>query len=223
PDLPGWGDSTRLKDARYGIPAQAERLYAFLHTLGLKHEMLVGHSMGGAIAGYYASEHPDAVGSLVLMDSFGLKFKENAFAKAALAGNNPLIFDDRAGYERMAKLLFDQPPELPGRFIDVLADRNQANRDFLQRVFDRLRQPDQYGILDSRLDQLTMPVLAIWCADDRVVDPSALDNLRNGLVNAPSISVTVINGCGHVPELEKPKAVERILSGYALRHWTPSS
>jgi len=222
PDLPGWGDSTRIRDAKYGIPAQAKRLYAFLHTLGIQHDMLVGHSMGGAIAGYYASEHPDAVGSLVLMDSFGLKFNENAFAKAALAGQNPFVFDDRAGYEKMAKLVFDTPPDLPGRFVDVLVDKSLANRTFRDRVFDRLRQPGQYDVLDARLDKLTMPVLAVWCHDDRVIDPSALDTLRNGLVNAPSISVTVINGCGHMPEIEKPEAVERILSGYALRQWTPS-
>lgn len=218
PDLPGWGDSTRIPGADYSVQAQSRRLYAFLHTLGLTHEMLVGSSLGGAIAGYYASAHPDAVGSLVLMDSFGLGFKQNAFARAALAGHDPFVFDDRAGFERMLKLLFDKPPFIPGRFIDVLVGRNKASRKFLQRVFNRLRQPDQYHVLDDRLDKLTMPVLAIWCRDDRVMDPSALDTLRKGLTHAPSISVTVINGCGHVPEIEKPKAVARILTGFAIAH-----
>lgn len=218
PDLPGWGDSTRIAGADYGIPAQAGRLAAFLHTLGIRHEMLVGNSMGGAIAGYYASEHPDRVGSLVLVDSFGISFQANAFAKQALAGHNPFVYDDRAGFERMAKLVFDHPPELPGRFVDVLVEKNKANRAFLQRVFDRLRQPGEYDVLDNRLGRLTMPVLGLWCHDDRIIDPSALDTLRNGLTGASSISVTVINGCGHVPEIEKPEATVRILSGFALAH-----
>lgn len=218
PDLPGWGDSTRIPDADYGVQSQATRLYAFLHTLGVTHEILVGSSLGGAIAGYYASEHPDAVGSLVLMDSFGLSFKENAFAKAALAGHNPFVFDNRAGFARIAKLLFDKPPFIPGRFVDVLVDRNKANRKFLDSVFNRLRQPAEYDVLDNRLGKLTMPVLAVWCRDDRIMDPSALDTLRKGLTSAPSISVTVINGCGHVPEIEKPKAVARILTGFAIAH-----
>lgn len=218
PDLPGWGDSSRIQGADYGIPAQAKRLHAFLHTLGLTRPMLVGHSMGGAIAGYYASAHPEAVGSLVLMDSFGLTFDKNAFAKAALAGNNPFAFDDRAGFQRMVKLVFDTPPDLPGRFVDVLVDKAQANRAFRERVFNRLRKDGQYNILDTRLDRLTMPVLGIWCHDDRIIDPSAIDTLRNGLTRSPSISVTVINGCGHVPEIEKPDALVRILTGFAIAH-----
>lgn len=218
PDLPGWGQSTRIAGADYGIQAQSQRLAGFVQALGLKHFMLVGHSMGGAIAGYYASEHPDQLASLVLMDSFGLTFKENAFAKQALAGHNPFTFDDRAGFERTAKLIFDHPPELPGRFIDVLVDKNQANRKFLNRVFNRLREPGQYTVLDARLSQLTMPVLGMWCRDDRVIDRSAVDTLRNGLTASPSISVTVINGCGHVPQLEKPEATARILSGFAIAH-----
>lgn len=216
PDLPGWGQSTRVEGDDYGIPAQAARLNAFLHTLQPGKPMLVGHSMGGAIAGYYASEHPDRVGALVLMDSFGLSFDKNAFARKALAGDNPFVFDDRAGFRRMAKLVFDTPPDLPGRFIDVLVNRNKANRAFLERVFDTLRKPGQYDVLDSRLDKLSMPVLGIWCADDRIIDRSALDTLRDGLHHSPSISATVINGCGHVPEVEEPDAVERILTGFAI-------
>ncbi len=218
PDLPGWGESTRIKGADYGIEAQAKRLATFLHTLGPDRPMLVGHSMGGAIAGYYASVHPDRVGSLVLMDSFGLSFRENAFARQALDGHNPFVIDDREDYARRASLVFDDPPDLPGRFIDVLVKKNQANRAFLERVFDRLRQPGEYDALDDRLSLLTMPVLGVWCHDDRVIDPSALDTLRNGLTAAPSISVTVINGCGHVPEIEKPEATVRILSGFAIAH-----
>lgn len=218
PDLPGWGESTRIPGDDYGIPAQSKRLTAFLHTLELKRPMLVGHSMGGAIAGYYASAHPDRVGSLVLVDSFGLSFDKNAFARKALAGDNPFIFDDRAGYQRTAKLVFDTPPDLPGRFVDVLVDKNKANRDFLQKVFNTLRQPGQYDVLDKRLSKLTMPVLGIWCHDDRIIDPSALTTLRNGLTHAPSISATVINGCGHVPEIEKPDALEHVLVGFAISH-----
>lgn len=218
PDLPGWGDSTRISGADYGIQAQSKRLAAFLHTFNLDHVMLVGHSMGGAIAGYYASAHPDRVASLVLMDSFGLSFKSNAFAKQTLAGHNPFTFDNRTQFKHFAKLAFDTPPDLPGRFIDVLVKRNKANRAFLDHVFDRLRQKSQYAVLDGRLDKLTMPVLGVWCKDDRIIDPSALDTLRNGLTSAPDIGVTVINGCGHVPELEKPDATAHILAGFAIAH-----
>ena len=218
PDLPGWGESTRVSGADYGIDAQAARLDDFVHALDLPRFLLVGHSMGGAIAGVYAADHADRVASLVLVDSFGLSFKDNALTREARAGHNPFVFDDRDGYARMAALVFDTPPSLPGRFIDVLVARNVASRAFLDRVFDRLRQPGQYDILDRRLDKLTMPVLGVWCHDDKVIDVSALDTLRNGLTHASSIGASIINGCGHVPELEKPEATAKIIEGFAIAH-----
>src|SRR6185312_4075249 len=61
PDLPGWGESSRNADAGYDIDAQASRLDAFVQALRLQRFVLVGHSMGGAIAGVYAAGHPEHV------------------------------------------------------------------------------------------------------------------------------------------------------------------
>lgn len=219
PDLPGWGDSTRNRGDNYDISHQAQRLQGFVHTLELKPFVLVGHSMGGAIAGTYASEHPDQVRALVLMDSFGLKYVENAFAKQALSGTNPLAYHNRAGLERVLHLVYAHPPTIPGRFMDVLVAREKRNAAFLDKVYHELLAPSQYTILDpARLGKLTMPVLGLWCHDDKVIDISALNTLRNGLIHAPTISASVLNQCGHVPELEKPQETARIIAGFAVAH-----
>ena len=189
-----------------------------MQTLGLKHFLLVGHSMGGAIAGVYAAEHPEHVSGLALVDSFGLKFKQNAFARETLAGKDPFAFSDRAGFWRAAALVFDTRPDIPGRFVDVLVARNVADHAFIAKVFDELRQPSQYLAVQNRLDQLTMPVLGLWCKDDKVIDISALDNLRNGLTHASAISASTLNGCGHMPELEKPDETAQVLTAFALSH-----
>ena len=218
PDLPGWGESSRNPNASYDIDAQAARLDAFVQALHLRPFVLVGHSMGGAIAGVYAAAHPEHVRELVLMDAFGLKATPNAFDRQALAGENPFIFEDRAGFARVITLAFDQPPEIPGRFVDVLVKRNQHNHAFIQRTFNALRQPSQYLALQQRLGQLTMPVLGLWCHDDKLVDISALDSLRNGLTSASAISTSTLNGCNHMPMLEKPAETAQILTGFALSH-----
>ncbi|MDO1528895.1 alpha/beta fold hydrolase [Fulvimonas sp. R45] len=218
PDLPGWGESSRDMAARYDVVAQAKRLQDFVQALGLGRVLLVGHSMGGAVAGVYAAEHPEHVGELALLDAFGLKFKENAFARETLAGKDPFVFSDRAGFWRAADLVFDTRPTIPGRFVDVLVARNVRDHAFIAKVFDELRQPSQYLAVQDRLDKLTMPVLGLWCHDDKVIDISALDSLRNGLVHAPAISASTLNGCGHMPELEKPDETARILTAFALSH-----
>ncbi len=218
PDLPGWGESTRQKDANYDISHQAVRLAGFVRALGLGPFVLVGHSMGGAIAGTYASEHPAKVRALVLMDSFGLSFVENRLAREALAGRNPLAYHDRAGFDRMLHEVFDKPPQIPSRFIDVMIARHNANAAFLQKVFRELMQPDQYTILDKRLAKLTMPVLGLWCRDDKVIDLSALNTLRDGLTHSSSINASVLNDCGHVPEMEKPRETAQVIAGFAIAH-----
>ncbi|HUA80887.1 MAG TPA: alpha/beta fold hydrolase, partial [Dyella sp.] len=69
PDLPGWGESSRIAGASYNVDNQADRLNDFVQTLHLQHALIVGHSMGGAIAGVYAAEHPEDVAELALVDS----------------------------------------------------------------------------------------------------------------------------------------------------------
>lgn len=218
PDLPGWGHSSRDMAANYDIDHQAARLQDFMQALGLKRVLLVGHSMGGAIAGVYAAEHPEHVAGLALLDSFGLKFKENAFARETLAGHDPFAFSDRAGFWRAADLVFATPPKIPARFVDVLVARNVADHAFIAKVFDELRQPSQYLAVQNRLDQLGMPVLGLWCSGDKVIDPSALDSLRNGLTHASAISTSTLMNCGHMPELEHPAETARILTAFALSH-----
>ena len=218
PDLPGWGESSRETGANYNIDAQAIRLQAFVQTLGLQRFVLVGHSMGGAVAGVYAAEHPGHVAELALVDAFGLKYKPNAFVREALAGKDPFLFNDHAGFARAAALAFDKPLDLPGRFVDVLIKRNQRDSSFIKRIFNELREPSQYLAVQDRLGQLGMPVLGLWCRDDKVIDLSALDSLRNGLTHASAISTSVINGCNHMPMLEKPQQTAQILTGFALSH-----
>ena len=218
PDLPGWGDSTRVDGASYNIDAQAARLQGFVDTLRLPRFVLVGHSMGGAIAGTYAADHPDKVAGLALIDAFGLKANENDFARSALSGKNPFTYDDRAGFERATLLAFQTMPSIPGRFQDVLIEKNQRDRAFLDRTFNELRDPSQYLAIQNRLDRLTMPVLGLWCHDDKIIDLSALDSLRGGLSHASSISSSILNGCNHMPVLEKPEETARITGAFTLQH-----
>lgn len=218
PDLPGWGDSSRNENADYGIPAQAARLEAFATAVGAQRFLLVGQSMGGAIAGVYAEQHPERVASLVLMSSLGLTFKENDFTREVKAGKNPFIFHDRADLEAMLARIFLKPPQIPGRLEDALLARNEKDHAFIERTFNELKEPSQAFALDPVIGKLPMPVLGVWCRDDKIIDVSALDTLRGGLKSSPSIGATVLNGCNHMPMLEKPEETARIITGFALAH-----
>lgn len=215
PDLPGWGESSRTPGGNYDMDAQAARLDTFVRALGLPRFLLVGHSMGGGIAGVYAAEHPDRLAALALVDAGGLKARENGFSRDMLAGRNPFLVSDRNGLARLAALAFEKPPQLPGRFVDVLLERRQRDQAFIKRTFDALRPPSQVLAVQHRLDRLTMPVLGLWCRDDKIIDVSALDSLRDGLPAVSAFSARTLRGCNHMPMLEKPEETAHTLIDFA--------
>ena len=214
PDLPGYGASSPIPGADAGVHAQARRLAGFVDALKLQHFALAGHSMGGAIAGVYAAEHPDRVAALALLDTAGLPFRPNAFARAVAAGQNPFAYSNRAQFARFMRLIFAKPPYVPPRIADVLIARDVAAQPFLDATLARLRAPADADALVPVLSRLTMPVLGLWCNDDRVIDPSALGALRKGLAAAPQIGTSLLNGCGHMPIMEEPRATADALTRF---------
>jgi pimeloyl-ACP methyl ester carboxylesterase len=66
-DRPGSGYSTRPNDASAALGAQAATLANLIRTLKLEKPLLVGHSLGGALALTIALHHPDCAGALALI------------------------------------------------------------------------------------------------------------------------------------------------------------
>lgn len=211
PDLPGWNASERLPGADYGVVAQAGRLHRFIAALGDQPVILVGHSMGGQISGLLAADHPEQVQRLVLMASAGVPFTDNAFSNAVRSGNNPFAVHNRAELHRQMALVFSTPPFLPWPVDLALARQRAANADFENAVLARISAPDQRYALAGRLADITMPVLLLWCRQDRVIDISAMYAFRAGL---PASRSVVLEGCGHMPLMERPKAVARAIAAW---------
>ena len=66
-DRPGSGYSTRAPGATGRLTEQAAIVAQFIRKLGLERPLLVGHSLGGAIALGVALDHPDVVKALALI------------------------------------------------------------------------------------------------------------------------------------------------------------
>jgi pimeloyl-ACP methyl ester carboxylesterase len=72
PDNPGHGESSAPGDASaYAMTAVADVQHALSVELGFAPAVVVGHSMGGAVAEEYAIRHGGDVSALVLVDSAG--------------------------------------------------------------------------------------------------------------------------------------------------------
>ena len=71
-DLPGFG--TSHPEARFildEVPGQVDEL---LGEVGIERAHVMGHSMGGLVAGAFAADHPERVDRLVLVDAGFLAF-----------------------------------------------------------------------------------------------------------------------------------------------------
>ncbi len=72
PDMRGHGDSDRVgAGGYYHFLDYVADLKSLVQQLGRKTLSIVGHSMGGTIAGYYAGAFPETLHRLVLMEGMG--------------------------------------------------------------------------------------------------------------------------------------------------------
>jgi abhydrolase domain-containing protein 6 len=201
PDLPGWGESTRIAGADYGYAAEAALIAAWLPTLGDGPVVLAGHSMGGGIAAVLAARAPQRVSRLVLMDAGGAPFRENDFGRAVLRGENPFAVSDRASLDRYLHTVFDAPPWVPWPADRALIARRIADAAFETAVLDRIgRGPDAFQPVREAAG-VRAPTLLLWCAADRVIDVSAAEPYRAAI--AGSVLV-LLQGCNHMPMMERP-------------------
>lgn len=213
PDLPGHGDSSFDDTLRYDIGAQADRLRAFLKTLGVERAHLIASSMGGAIALRLAAEAPEQVASLMLIDAAGAE-STPSWLRLHLdrTGRNPMLeVTTAADYRAMMKIGMARPPFIPGFLLSALA------RAFVRRgpVNARIGR-DIDGNLDQTewLARVVAPTLIIWGAEDKVlhVDDAAL--LHSRMRGSQKI---VLDGVGHVPMVEAPRQVASACNAFLAK------
>ncbi len=204
PDLPGFGASDRVGDART-IAFQVDCLHDLVTRLGCGRVRLVGHSMGGWISLAFAATHPELVERLVVVDAAGLRFDPDLSLQRVLL---PETADDARD---LIAANFQRPPRLP-RFVlrDVV---RSCRREFANRA-EILRQL-VYGAeyLDERLANIAAPTLIVWGRAD-VITPVALgERLAAGIADAELI---VFDDCAHSPNLERPARFNRLLFDFLV-------
>ena len=202
PDLPGFGDSTRLPNQDYSYAEQVEHLKDFLDQLGVQRVHLGGSSMGGTIAALFAMRYPERVASVALIGApHGLRTPQPSEMDPMVdAGQSPLIVTDAAGFEPMMDFVFAQRPLLPYPILHAAKADALRNAASNQRIWNAQRK-DRY-LLDAHIGEVKQPTLVLWGEKDRLFDVSGAAPLQKRLSQA---QVQVLPGVGHLPMMESPK------------------
>ena len=213
-DLPGFGASDQPTRPR--ISAYADDLAAAIRALGLRRFVLVGHSLGGAVAAALAERLPNRVTALVLLAPAG--FGRIALAETiSIPGVRevarlvlPLALANRSsvrtGYRAMVGNGHEPEPDVVERVAAsadalvpgaVAATRAVVAAGLSKRAFHRR------GLAyDGR-------VLALWGDRDRLVPVS---HARGVTAALPQAEIEVWAGMGHHPQRERFDRLLDVLS-----------
>lgn len=219
PDLPGFGESSRIDGQAYDYAAQTERLGALLDALGLKRVHLAGNSMGGTIAALFALRHPDRVASVAFIGApHGIRSaRPSAMDRLIDAGQAPLVAHDATAFDAMMDLVFERRPFLPAPILETARTEAVRNAPSNLRLW-RAQLKDRY-LLQESVGGLQPPTLVLWGQQDRVFDITGAEELHRRL---PQTRIETLPGLGHLPMMEAPRAVSgryaQFLRGLDVRH-----
>ncbi|MBP1738128.1 MAG: lipase [Deltaproteobacteria bacterium] len=212
PDLPGFGENSRLESANYDVLSQVKRLNRFVESLGLNRFHLVGSSMGGYIAGFYASEYPEKVKSLALFNPAGVSSRDpsDLWRRYAETGELALLYKTKEGFEDLLALLLYRVPPVPGPFKNYFAELGASNYVFYGKVLRDLERGGMHQ-LEPRLPRVQARTLVLWGANDRILHVSGAERFREGLKN---VKVVILDQCGHAPFFEKRKETTKVYQDF---------
>lgn len=197
-DLLGFGESPRPSDP-LRLAALSDALDDLLDRLELPTVDLVGNSLGGWLALFFALEHPEQVRKVVAVaPAFLFGLPEYLSADALAAGAGPKDMEAMRTYLQR-----------------VWRDANRLTEDEVRRhLEDRLAARDEHSIgtiaasiktgedlLTDRLPQIRTETLVVHGKHDRVVSLEQSERVAREIEGA---GLRLFEDSAHWPQLEEP-------------------
>ncbi len=195
-DLNGHGRSpVRAGD---GLETYVRDVLAVMDALGSP-VMVLGHSLGGAVALRVALERPANLRALGLIGTG---------AKLRVHPDILRLIDDE--FEKAVDLILgwafaeDPPEELYQRAREQMLRNGQAA---LKRDFTTC---DAFDVID-RLGEIDAPALIVLGREDRLTPVKYSEYLRDHIAHA---TLEIVDGTGHMMMLERPEALDGAVRGF---------
>jgi 2-succinyl-6-hydroxy-2,4-cyclohexadiene-1-carboxylate synthase len=215
PDLPGHGKNTNLLlDSPLSFNSLNAGLLALLDSLDIQQTHLVGYSMGGRAALYFAVHHPERVASLTLESaSPGMTDPDERRARAEEDDQRAeaiLAVGVESFVEDWYTLpLFRSLHALPEVRAQTIARRKANHSGWMAKVVSDLSPGRQPPVWDQ-LPHLEMPVLLIAGS----LDEKYIMLGEQMAARIPQVRVAVAPDAGHAVHLEQPEQFAQLLQDF---------
>jgi len=233
PDLAGFG-RTPLAGRSAHVRANAQLLDRFIDVVAEGPAILIGNSMGGLLAMMEAERQPEKVTRLVLVGAAqprppGTRFDPVValtFAAYAVPGLGERFMRWRAARRGPEGLVRDTlqlvcadpgrvPAEVVAAHVALARDRMDrmpwGNQAFLEAarsiVFTLARRREVHAMIG----RIAAPALLVQGTRDRLVSLAAS---RATAALRPDWTLAVLEGIGHVPQLEAPERFVATVTGW---------
>lgn len=212
PDLLGFGDSPRQKNADYGIDTQIGWLKETTKGYMKDRPILVGHSLGAIIALKWANQKttfPNLVlTSIPILDKATLRAQITSLSK-----NEPIL--NKVKNERIAFKALSYASLMPKRVArrimktvpsHVAEDTTRHDRKALRHVFSNVVFSDEVANL---LSEISVPTTVIVSTNDPISNVQLLKKQAkcNRYINVVTVD------CSHQIPIDKPDMVANMIKG----------
>jgi pimeloyl-ACP methyl ester carboxylesterase len=157
---------------------------------GLRNIVMVGHSMGGAIAQKFALKHPEYLKAIVLICT-GARLRVAPVILAAV----------RENYSQAVELITQSV--FSCKALNGVKKRaaEEMMKTSWKVTYGDFEACDKFDIM-SRLKEIKLPTLIICGLEDQLTPPRYSEYLKN---NIPNSRLETIADAGHMVMLEKPE------------------
>ena len=195
-DCPGYGGSDEQPGDAPTLADYADALLAFADGLGLERFDLLGHSMGGVIAGRFAALQPDRVRRLILSGTrTGFTRRDPASFLSRIEELRSLTPEEFGARRADGMVAASAPRETWRRVAAVAAAVRPAGFAAAARMLTRADNADL-------LHRIRAPALVLAGEADRIALPAGAE----ALAQAVAARLIMIAGAAHAPYLEQAAA-----------------